>query len=209
MTMSQRLLTLNEIVDSWLVGARFMLTGLVLLIMAWAIADVAEVLQTAPYLISILGDQISPQLLPGIVFLLAASTAFASGSSWGVMAILMPLVIPLCWAVLLANGMATPEHMHILYSCIACVLTGAVWADHCSPISDTTVLSSLATGCDHMEHVRTQLPYAALGGVVAFAIGVVPAGYGQPWWILLPAGAGVLYVIHRFLGKTVPESVTE
>ena len=209
MTMSQRLLTLNEIVDSWLVGARFMLTGLVLLIMAWAIADVAEILQTAPYLISILGDQISPQLLPGIVFLLAASTAFASGSSWGVMAILMPLVIPLCWAVLLANGMATPEHMHILYSCIACVLTGAVWADHCSPISDTTVLSSLATGCDHMEHVRTQLPYAALGGAVAFAIGVVPAGYGQPWWILLPAGAGALYVVHRFLGKTVPESVTE
>ncbi|MGB5624331.1 MAG: Na+/H+ antiporter NhaC family protein, partial [Woeseiaceae bacterium] len=181
----------------------FMMTGLVLLLLAWAIADVAADLQTAPYLITVLGDSLSPYTLPAVVFLLAGATAFASGSSWGVMAILMPLVIPLCWAVLQANGIADAEHMHILYSCIACVLTGAVWADHCSPISDTTVLSSLATGCDHMDHVRTQLPYALLGGVVAVLIGVLPAGFGLPWYLLLPSGAVVLVAVHRFLGKPV------
>jgi len=201
LTLSQRILTLNETVEAWMVGARFMLTGLVLLVMAWAVADVATVLQTAPYLISVLGDSLSPQTLPAIIFILAGATAFASGSSWGVMAILMPLVIPLCWAVLQSHGVADAEHMHILYSSIACVLTGAVWADHCSPISDTTVLSSLATGCDHMDHVRTQLPYALLGGIAAVTIGVLPAGFGLPWFLLLPIAAVVLVVVHRFLGK--------
>ncbi len=206
LSLGQRLLTLEETIDAWLAGARFMMTGLVLLILAWAIADVAEDLQTAPYLISVLGDSLSPYTLPAVVFLLAGATAFATGSSWGVMAILMPLVIPLCWAVLQTNGIADAEHMHILYSCIACVLTGAVWADHCSPISDTTVLSSLATGCDHMDHVRTQLPYAFLGGVVAVLVGVLPAGFGLPWYLLLPSGFVVLVAVHRFLGKSVDEA---
>jgi len=197
LSLSQRILTLNETVEAWMVGARFMLTGLVLLVMAWAVADVATVLQTAPYLIDLLGDSLNPYTLPAIIFLLAAVTAFASGSSWGVMAILMPLVIPLCWAVLQNHGIADAEHMHILYSSIACVLTGSVWADHCSPISDTTVLSSLATGCDHMD----QLPYALMGGIVALMIGVLPAGYGLPWFLLLPSAAVALVVIHRFLGK--------
>jgi Na+/H+ antiporter NhaC len=203
LSLGQRILSLDEIVDAWLAGARFMMTGLVLLIMAWAIADVAGVLQTAPYLVTVLGDSLSPYTLPTIVFLLAAATAFATGSSWGVMAILMPLVIPLCWAVLQTNGIADPDHMHILYSCIACVLTGAVWADHCSPISDTTVLSSLATGCNHMDHVRTQLPYAFLGGMAAILIGVLPAGFGLPWFLLLPTAAIALVAVHRLLGKPV------
>jgi Na+/H+ antiporter NhaC len=201
LSLSQGILSLNETIDAWLAGARFMLTGIVLLVLAWAIADVATELQTAPYLISVLGDALSPSTLPAAIFLLAATTAFASGSSWGVMAILMPLVIPLTWAVLQSNGIADAEHMHILYSSIACVLTGAVWADHCSPISDTTVLSSLATGCDHMDHVRTQLPYALLGGIVAVLIGVLPAGFGLPWFLLLPTGAITMVVVHRFLSK--------
>jgi Na+/H+ antiporter NhaC len=206
LSLGQRILTLDETVNAWLAGARFMMTGLVLLIMAWAVADVAEVLQTAPYLISVLGDSLSPYSLPTVIFLLAAATAFASGSSWGVMAILMPLVIPLCWAVLQSHGIADAEHMHILYSSIACVMTGAVWADHCSPISDTTVLSSLATGCDHMDHVRTQIPYALLGGIAAVFLGVLPAGYGLPWFLLLPSGAIALVVVHRFLGKPVDQA---
>ena len=115
----------------------------------------------------------------------------------------MPLVIPLCWAVLQRNGIADAGHMHILYSSIACVLTGAVWSDHCSPISDTTVLSSLATGCDHMDHVATQLPYALLGGTLAVLLCTLPAGFGLPWWLLLPTAAVVLAVVHRFLGKKI------
>ncbi len=205
LTLGQRLMTLEETVEAFLMGLRFMLTGALLLVMAWSVADVSEALHAAPYLISILGDALSPHMLPAIVFLLAGATAFATGTSWGVMAILMPLVIPLCWAVLQLNGIADANHMHILYSCIACVLTGAVWADHCSPISDTTVLSSLATGCDHMDHVTTQLPYALIGGIVALLVGTLPAGFGIPWFFLLPSGMVVLVAVHRLLGKSSEE----
>ena len=201
LTLSQGLLTLNEAVEAWIIGARFMLTGLVLLVMAWAVADVTNILQTAAYLISLLGDSLSPQMLPTFIFLLAAAAGFASGSSWGVMAILMPLVIPLSWAVLEIHGINDSEHLHILYSSIACVLCGAVWADHCSPLSDTTVLSSLASGCDHMDHVTTQLPYALLTGSVAMLICTLPAGYGLPWWLLLLSGALMLFMVHRFLAR--------
>ncbi len=205
LSIGQRLMTLHETVEAFLMGLRFMFTGVLLLVMAWAVAGVSETLHAAPYLVSILGDTLSPYMLPAVVFLLAGATAFATGTSWGVMAILMPLVIPLTWAVLEVNGIADAGHMHILYSCIACVLTGAVWADHCSPISDTTVLSSLATGCDHMDHVATQLPYALIGGIVALLVGTLPAGYGIPWFFLLPSGFVVLVAVHRMLGKPVDE----
>jgi Na+/H+ antiporter NhaC len=102
---------------------------------------------------------------------LAGVTAFATGTSWGTMGILVPLVVPLAWAVMSVNGMTDAGDMHILYSSVSCVLAGAVWGDHCSPISDTTVLSSIASGCNHIEHVRTQLPYALLVGLVAIVIG--------------------------------------
>lgn len=205
MTFSQRLLSLEETLGAWILGAKFMVTGLIVLLMAWAIADVSSNLQTANYLISILGDDLSPYFLPTAVFLLAAVTGFATGSSWAVMGILMPLVIPLCWAVMQARGIADADHMHILYSCLACVLTGAVWSDHCSPISDTTVLSSLATGCDHMDHVTSQLPYATLTGTLALLVCTLPVGYGLPWWLML-AVAGVLLVgVYLYLSKPVTE----
>ncbi len=203
LTLGQRLLTIVESVDAFIAGAKFMIDGVILLIMAWAIADITQVLHTGPYLITVLGESLSPYTLPALVFLLAAGAAFATGSSWGVMAILMPLVIPLCWAILEGNGIADATHMHILYACIACVLTGAVWADHCSPISDTTVLSCLATGCDLMDHVTTQIPYALLGGMTALIICVIPTGYGLPWWLMLPLGVVVLVTVHRFLAKPV------
>ena len=119
------------------------------------------------------------------------------------MAILMPLVIPLCWAILEINGIADQNHIYILYACIACVLTGAVWADHCSPISDTTVLTCLATGCDLMDHVITQMPYALLSGLTAIVICLLPASYGVPWWMVLGIGIVVVAIGHRVLSEPV------
>jgi Na+/H+ antiporter NhaC len=105
------------------------------------------------------------------------------------------------------SGSAGPSGMHIMYSAIACVLAGAVWGDHCSPISDTTVLSSVASGCDHIEHVRTQLPYALLVGAVAVAVGTIPGGFGLSPWISLLAGAAVLVGVLRFFGRNASEAV--
>ena len=117
------------------------------------------------------------------------------------MAILMPLIIPLAWAVMGVHGVADAGGMHILYSSVACCLAGAVWGDHCSPISDTTVLSSVASGCNHIEHVRTQLPYAMLVGIVSLTIGTIPGGFGLPPWISLIVGAAILYAALRLFGR--------
>ena len=101
------------------------------------------------------------------------------------------------------NGMADAGDMHILYSAVACCLAGAVWGDHCSPISDTTVLSSIASGCDHIEHVRTQLPYALLVGVVGLLVGTVPAGFGLSPWISIVIGVAVLAFALKTFGRRV------
>ena len=85
---------------------------------------------------------------------------------------------------------------------IASVLAGSVWGDHCSPISDTTILSSMASGCDHIQHVRTQLPYALLVGAVSLGAGSLPVAFGMPWWLGLAIGAALLFIVLRLAGRT-------
>ena len=201
MSIGQRILTTHETVDAWYGGARATLFGMIVLVLAWSMSDVTTALNAKGYLITILGDSLPAAWVPAAVFVLAGVTAFATGTSWGTMGILVPLVVPLAWAVMSVNGMTETGDMHILYSSVSCVLAGAVWGDHCSPISDTTVLSSIASGCNHIEHVRTQLPYALLVGLVAIVIGTVPGGYGVPPWVSLLVGGVVLYVVLRLRGR--------
>ncbi len=203
MSVGQRILSVHETVDAWYGGLRATLFGMIILVLAWALSDLTATLNTAPYLVTLLADSLPVALIPAIVFILAAITAFTTGTSWGTMAILMPLIIPLSWAVMGVNGIADDSGMHIIYSSVACCLGGAVWGDHCSPISDTTVLSSVASGCDHIEHVRTQLPYALLVGVVALAIGTIPGGFGMSPWLSLVIGLAILGITLRLLGRRV------
>jgi Na+/H+ antiporter NhaC len=144
--------------------------------------------------------------VPALIFLLAAGMSFATGTSWGTMGVLFPLAIPLTWGVLQANEMANPANYFILYAAIRSILSGAVFGDHCSPISDTTILSSLASGCDHIDHVRTQLPYALLVGVVCVTFGLLPMGFGVPGWILLIVMVAILLAALYLLGKRVDEA---
>lgn len=206
MTIGQRILSVHETVDAWYGGLRATLFGMIILVLAWSLSDLTGTLNTASYLVTLLADSLPVAMIPAIVFILAAITAFTTGTSWGTMAILMPLIIPLAWAVMTVNGIADPSGMHILYSSVACCLAGAVWGDHCSPISDTTVLSSVASGCDHIEHVRTQLPYALIVGVVALIVGTVPGGFGMPPWISIVVGIAVLAGILKLIGKKAEAS---
>ena len=206
LTVGQKILSAHETVDAWYAGVRAMLFAMIVLVLAWALSAVTEDLNTADYLVSILADSLPLALVPAVVFVLSAVTAFTTGTSWGTMGILMPLVIPLAWAVMSVSGMTGPDDMHILYSTIACNLAGAVWGDHCSPISDTTVLSSMASGCDHIEHVRTQLPYAMVVGTVAILVGTIPGGYGVPPWLSLVTGLALLAATLRMLGRRADPS---
>lgn len=142
-------------------------------------------------------DRFPVWLLPAAVFLIAAATAFATGTSFGTMAILVPLVIPL--GLTLQGGEVGP----VLLGSIAAVLSGAILGDHASPISDTTVLSALGAGVDLVLHVQTQLPYAITAGIIALVFGFIPAGLGVSPWILIPLCIALTLLAVRVLGQPV------
>ena len=151
------------------------------------------------------GDESSPRmmakLLPTVVFLMGAVLSFATGTSFGTMGILLPIVITLSH-VLLSGGDGSVAATHpILLASVGGVLAGAVFGDHCSPISDTTILSSQACACDHIAHVVTQMPYAILVGMVSIVCGTLPLGWGVSVWVLLPLQVVTLYVLLTILGK--------
>jgi len=199
----QGLMSLEETVQSWYEGVKFMIFAIIVLILAWSLGQTTEILQTAQYLVSILGEFLPVAYVPTIIFVLAAATAFATGTSWGTMGIFYPIVIPLAWQVLFLNGVADAEHMHIIYSSVACVLCGAVWGDHCSPISDTTIMSSMASGCNHIDHVATQFPYAMIVGSIALLLGTIPTGYGWSPLMMIPLGVFMIISIIFLFGRRI------
>ena len=136
-----------------------------ILLFAIFIGKVIGDLGTAKYLAHLLTGNISPVLMPMLIFLVAAITAFSTGTSWGTFSIMMPIALALAASM----GLDIPL-------VIAAVISGGIFGDHASPISDTTIISSMAAGCDHVEHVRTQLPYALIGGALA-ALAFLVAGY--------------------------------
>jgi Na+/H+ antiporter NhaC len=203
LTISQGILSLEETVQSWYEGVKFMIFAIIVLIMAWSLGQTTEILLTAQYLVSVLGDFLPVPYVPTIIFILSAATAFATGTSWGTMGIFYPIVVPLAWEVMFINGVADPEHMYIIYSSVACVLCGAVWGDHCSPISDTTIMSSMASGCNHIDHVTTQFPYAIVVASIALLIGTIPTGYGISPVIMIPVGVATVFLCITLLGRKV------
>jgi Na+/H+ antiporter NhaC len=191
------LLTVSQSIEAWLEGGKKMLPAFVILLLAWSIGAVCEELGTASFLVSIVDGVLEAQYLPVVTFILAALVSFATGTSWGTMAILVPIIVPLAVNLAGADGVES----FLLPSTISAVLAGAVFGDHCSPISDTTILSSMASGSDHIEHVRTQLPYALTVALVAIVVGYLPVGMGVPPWLSLLAGCIFLGLIIRFVGK--------
>ncbi len=202
LTVSQQILSLRHSIDSLINGFKTMLTAVLILILAWSVALVTEHMHTASFMSSsMLEMSLSPYLVPAITFILAALVSFSTGSSWGTMAILYPLMLPATWLITEDYGMDYNTSMLIFYNVVSCVLAGSVLGDHCSPISDTTILSSLASSCNHIEHVRTQLPYALMVGVVSVIAGTLPAAFGISSYILFPAGLLILFLTVLFLGK--------
>jgi Na+/H+ antiporter NhaC len=202
---AQRILTIQEGIDAWLGGLKGMVIAMVILVLAWSLGSVTEGINTSGYLAQILSDRVALHLVPVIVFVTAAGISFATGTSWGTMAILMPLVVPLTVAL---GGFAdgTDEHYTILLGAISSVLAGAIFGDHCSPISDTTVLSSAASGCDHVDHVRTQMPYALVVAGVGMLVGDIATAYGLNVWIAIALGMALLWGILRVRGTFIEDA---
>jgi Na+/H+ antiporter NhaC len=205
-TVSARIMSLFDTMHWMVNGFKTMLPALIILILAWSLAKTTENLHTADFMSEALTGNVSPYLLPTLTFMMAALIAFSTGSSWSTMAILYPIIIPATYAVAKSSGMPENQIMELLYSVIATVLSASVLGDHCSPISDTTILSSLASDCNHMDHVNTQMPYALTVGLAAIlgqgvstlaGGGVIPAITGFAVSISL-----LVFVIHYFGKKT-------
>ncbi len=195
LAVGQNILTIRTSLEATVTGFKSMFMAFVVLTLAWSLGQVCTDLETAAFLKSAVGPNMPPSLLPVAVFLVAAAVSFATGTSWGTMAILTPLAVPLALAT--ATG-----GVSILAASVAAILGGAVFGDHCSPISDTTILSSMASGCDHVDHVRTQLPYALFSALLSGVVGYLAyAAIGAHPGILLVIGVAVVGAWVRVVGR--------
>ena len=197
LAVGQRALTIREALEAMINGFKSMLMAFVVLTLAWSLGQVCTDLATAGFIKGAVGPAVPPGLLPMVIFLVAAAVSFATGTSWGTMAILTPLAIPLVFHASEADPLT-------LSATVSAILGGSVFGDHCSPISDTTILSSMASSCDHVDHVRTQLPYALFGAALAVVVGYLPEEFaGISPWVLLGVGFIVIALWTRFVAKPV------
>ncbi len=183
-----------SVIVNWLKGCRTMLIIDVILILAWSIGDVCGHLETGEYVATLFHAGFDPHFLPLLTFLCAAGISFATGTSYGTMSILMPVAVP----VVVAMGMDDPA---IMYGTVGSVLGGAIFGDHCSPLSDTTILSSGASGCEVTAHVNTQLPYALTVAFVSSVCLLMVPLKTVSTWIILPAGMVVLALFLYWYGR--------
>ncbi len=196
MAVGQHILTIEDAISEWIGGMKTIVITGVILLLAWSLGGVIGEVGTADYLVGVLSGTIPAWIVPALIFILGALISFATGTAYGTMSILMPLAIPLGWAV--SSG-----DMNFTIVCTSGVLTGAIFGDHCSPISDTTILSSMGTSCNHIDHVQTQIYYAIFVACVAIFVGYIPAGLGVPWYISLVVGVVVMFVGLRLIGEKV------
>ena len=166
-------MTIKEVIDGVSTGMKSLLIGSLILMLAITIGAVSEQAGGGTYLVALLGDALPWFLLPVLLQLMTMTIAFSTGTSWGTYAVAFPLAMPLAWAIATGQDLAHPWFFMTL--CFASVMDGSVYGDQCSPISDTTVLSSMCTGCDLMDHVRTQIPQATFAAILAAIVWTVLA----------------------------------
>ncbi|MBU1100153.1 MAG: sodium:solute symporter [Bacteroidetes bacterium] len=159
---SQRILSIKEMTDLILKGMGGLVPLALLMLLAFAIGSLCKELGTGLYVSQLVGDLLTPKLVPAIIFIISGFIAFSTGTSWGTFAIMLSIGIPI------ANSMGIDQNI-----IIGAVLGGGVFGDHCSPISDTTIVSSMAAACDHIDHVKTQLPYALTTGLISVLIYII------------------------------------
>ena len=208
LTIGARACSVRDASDAGLDGMARMFPAIVILVLAWALSGVEQDLMLGDVANAYLGAAGFPIVwMPLAIFVCAAIISFATGTSWGTMGILCPAVVTIMAGQ--AAGLEPDKALPLFYAAVGSVLAGAIFGDHCSPISDTTVLSSVASGCRHEEHVWTQIPYALVAAVAAMGFGdVMCSVYHQPWYFGLGAGAIFLILVVLIFGRQARPVVT-
>lgn len=209
----QGLIKFEEGAKAWVDGVRTLCMAVCIMVLAWTINGICTEIGTARFVVEMVTDVMPYWLLPSVIFILACFISFSTGTSWGTMAILLPISIPLAYHLnmqhykeVVALTPDAPEMMIYLKSMIlvsiGAVLEGSIFGDHCSPISDTTIMSSMASGADHIDHVRTQAPYSAIVGLCSILFCYIPAGLGISPMFLLPLSMVLLTIFVLTFGKS-------
>ena len=193
-----RLSSVGEGIKAWLHGAEALMPTIVILLLAWSLADVVKNLGTVYYVVEIISAGVPAFLVPSLIFVCCCLISFASGS-YGCMFMVMPMAIPIASAVVGAENLSGDSSFLLL--CVASVLSGSIFGDHCSPMTDCTVLAALGSGCNIMEHVRTQLPYAMTVAAVTIVFGTLLTALGMSVWLSLALGCAAMAALLLVIGK--------
>ncbi|ABR46919.1 Na+/H+ antiporter NhaC [Alkaliphilus metalliredigens QYMF] len=198
---AQGVAPLKRLFSGYIQGMQSIFVGTLILIFAWGIGAAIKQVGTAAFIVGATEGILSPQFIPIITFIAGALISFSTGTSYGTMAVLMPIVAPLVHGTSISAGM---DPMTFMIPTIGAVFAGAVFGDHCSPISDTTIMSSMFTGADHIDHVNSQAPYALLAAVGALG-GYIGVAIGLPAVVNLIIAAGITLGLFRVLSKPIME----
>lgn len=193
MALGSKKMNFNEAMQCYIEGFKLMILTASILVMAWSLSGIVQSMGLSAYVVSLIGTSFPFWLLIVIIFLLSMLVSFATGTSWGTMAIMTPLSIQLAYA-LTGDASVIPIVSGLVFS-------GAIFGDHCSPISDTTVMASIYSGADHIAHVRTQLPYALTVAVVVIILHTINAFTRVGPLVMIPVGVVVLYILQGVLHK--------
>jgi len=196
MGLGLRIMTLREAMETVINGMKTMMIAQAIMFLAWTIKLACDAVGTAPYVIEVTLPYVkhAPGLLPVAIFLVCMFISYATGTSWGTMGIVTPIAFPLAYYA------AGQQLNWIVFATVGAVLSGAIYGDHCSPISDTTICASIFSGDDHMDHVTTQMPYATFAAVVGI-IGYLLVLTGLQWYHILPIGLVISYLGNLVLSK--------
>lgn len=193
MALGQKIMNLEETMDTFLEGLKLMLLACCILVLAWSLGTVTGDMKLADYIVLKVGTNVPFGILPIVIFLLGMVMSFSTGTSWGTMTILTPIAVPL------AYKLTGDVHTAVIMSGV--VFSGAIFGDHCSPISDTTVLASIFSGADHIDHVATQIPYSLTAAGVAVAMYLLYGFIGMTPIVLIPLGIAILFVLMNVLSS--------
>jgi len=198
--LAYRSLSFKQCIEYSIKGMYLMVLATAILLLAWSIKTATSSIGTAEYVVNLAVSHGVPALVvPLMMFLASMFISYTTGTSWGTFALMMPIAIPLAWKLSLPLG----EQMAYVVTAasIGAVFGGGIFGDHVSPISDTTIMSSMFSACDHIDHVTTQMPYGATAALVSIVLYSLFAAGVTQWYILLPTGIVLLLVLHRVFNK--------
>jgi Na+/H+ antiporter NhaC len=203
LALTRKIMNLSEVFDSWVDGSKSLLITAMILILAWSIGAVVGEVGTADFLIQVVSSTVPALILPILVFAISCVVAFSTGTSWGTMAIVVPLAVPLASSYVSVDPTTSP----VVLATLSAVLSGSIFGDHCSPISDTTIMSSMASGADHLDHVKTQIPYAITGAIFAMISYIIVGVFNNVIGTILALAFGVvgIIVLVKMIGKKTDE----